>query len=245
MKEKIRKIVLVILVILLGICCYKVGSWYFGIKEESKVTDDIVEEAKEQNIIFDRNMWNELKTRNSDFVGYIHLEDDSMNLPIMQSSEEYYYYRRDFNKNYSTMGTPYVDTRANTESDGNTTIYGHHVMYMDSAMFSPLLKLKQQENYENCKTFTIWWEHYQNTYEIVEVYIFDEKNADTYAFNQRNFYNEEEFNTWIDYAEERNLIKTDSKAEYGKQYASLMTCNTANSTERLIVIGKLVDQKEY
>lgn len=245
MKEKIRKIILIILVILLGICCWQVGKWYFGLKDEEKVTDEIKEKAEEQGIIFDRNMWNELKARNSDFVGYIHLEDDSMNLPIMQSEEENYYYRRDFDKNYSSMGTPFVVPSANVENDANTTVYGHHVMYMDSAMFSPLIKLKQQENYENCKTFTVWWENVKNTYEIAIVYVFDEVNSDTYDYAQRNFYTETEFNEWISYAQSRNLIETDIDTKYGDQYTTLLTCNTANSTERLLVIGKLVSSEEY
>lgn len=248
MKKLIKRIFELILIITLIICAVIVGKWYFGMKNEEHVTDEIQNtvESKSNEDYFSREAWNTLYSQNPDLVGYIHTENNEINLPIVQSKEEdMYYLRRNFNKKYSSMGTPFVFYDANPETDTNTTVYGHNVMYMKTAMFSPLVKLAKQEEFEKSKTFTIWWKDVKNTYEIADIYVFDETNSNEYAYSARNFYTETEFNEWISYAEKRNMIQTETKVQYGDQMTTLMTCYDFGGTRRLIIVGKLVSSIPY
>lgn len=248
MKKWIERIFELILVIALIICAVIVGKWYFEMKTEEHVTDEIQNtvESQSNEDYFSRDAWNALYAQNPDLVGYIHTENNDINLPIVQSKEEdMYYLRRNFNKKYSSMGTPFVFSDANPETDANTTVYGHNVMYMKTAMFSPLVKLAEQENFEKSRTFTIWWKDVKNTYEIADIYVFDETDSNEYAYSARNFYTETEFNEWISYAESRNMIQTETKAQYGDQLATLMTCYDFGGTRRLIIVGKLISSVSY
>ena len=57
------------------------------------------------------DVYAEFHKQNSDFVGWISLEGTSLDYPIMQTIDApEYYLRRDFNKNYSLAGTPFLDS---------------------------------------------------------------------------------------------------------------------------------------
>ena len=56
------------------------------------------------------DVYAEFHKQNSDFVGWISLDGTSLDYPIMQNIDApEYYLRRDFNKNYSLAGTPFLD----------------------------------------------------------------------------------------------------------------------------------------
>ena len=66
------------------------------------------------------DVYAEFHKQNSDFVGWISLEGTSLDYPIMQTIDApEYYLRRDFNKNYSLAGTPFLDARSDMEN-GNS-----------------------------------------------------------------------------------------------------------------------------
>lgn len=79
-----------------------------------------------------------LKAQNPDFVGWIHIEGTRIDYPVVQSTYEAdYYLRRDFNKNSSSYGIPYMMERCRVEEpETNLLIYGHHMR--NGAMFAAL-----------------------------------------------------------------------------------------------------------
>ncbi len=79
-----------------------------------------------------------LKAQNPDFVGWIHIEGTRIDYPVVQSVYEAdYYLRRDFNKNNSSYGIPYMMEHCRTEEpETNLLIYGHHMR--NGAMFAAL-----------------------------------------------------------------------------------------------------------
>lgn len=247
MKKVIYKMIILILLISSAICFYIVANWYMELNKENNDIKRINEIANINSTdeIFTRNSWNSLKEKNSDLIGYIHTENNMINLPILQSKiNDDYYLRRNYEKAYSTMGTPFITSDTSIE-DQNITIYGHNVLYMKSAMFSPLLELMNQENYNQSKTFTIWWENKKVIYEITNVYRFQLSDQSIYTFQQRQFDSEDEFYEWINYANERNIVKTDNSASYNDELVTLNTCIGNGDTERLVIIGKAINEQEY
>ena len=99
-----------------------------NIKETEKIINQV------QNINLKK-----LYEINSDIVGWIKIDGTNINYPVMQNSE--YYLNRDFYKNYSKSGTPFLSKYCNIKTSDNLTIYGHHMS--NNTMFSAL------ENYKN------------------------------------------------------------------------------------------------
>lgn len=79
---------------------------------------------------------------NSDFVGWLSIEDTAIDYPVMKSSESdpEFYLHRDFDKNYSYSGTLFIGEGCNADSDA-FVIYGHNMNA--GTMFGSL------DNYKN------------------------------------------------------------------------------------------------
>ncbi len=78
-----------------------------------------------------------LDEMNSDTFGWIYIEGTTVNYPVMHSPDEpERYLRRNFYKNYSVSGTPFLDARC-LDSSSNLIIYGHNMK--NGTMFSNLI----------------------------------------------------------------------------------------------------------
>ena len=94
----------------------------------------------------------ELYRSNNDLIGWIKVEGTKIDYPVMQTKDKpEFYLRKDFNKNYSLAGTPFMDEASNVagspQSDGsestcNWLIYGHHMK--TGIMFHNLLKYEEE-----------------------------------------------------------------------------------------------------
>lgn len=88
-----------------------------------------------------------MNTENSDFVGWIKIDGTHINYPVMKSSTPDYYLHRNFNKEYSYYGTPYLSDKSDTmKPTDNIVIYGHNMR--DNTMFGDLSKYKSKEFFE-------------------------------------------------------------------------------------------------
>ena len=66
---------------------------------------------------------------NNDFIGWLKIENTNINYPIMQtdSNRKDYYLKRNFYKEYSQLGTPYIAEFCDVLKSDNLIIYGHHI----------------------------------------------------------------------------------------------------------------------
>lgn len=246
--SKIAEIVLVLLslicVAVIAVCGYNV---YKNKVEIDKVLE--VQEATEMKteVIdpFDyMSEFNELKAQNSDFIGWIRFDSDLINLPILYSSEDDYYLRRDFNKDYSAMGSIFMDYQQSLDSR-NITLYGHYVYADSEAMFTPLEKFMKEENYQENKVFKFYLEDEIRTYEVCAVVRYtmgethSENNLQDWYFNVPSYSNEE-WTNFITYATSHSLYDTGVQMDSDNRYVTLQTCIRGSQDDRLIVVGKEV-----
>ena len=67
-------------------------------------------------------------------IGWIKIDNTSLNYPVMQTKDRpEYYLQRNFNKEYSSYGTPFLAEECNLETSENLIVYGHHMK--NSKMF--------------------------------------------------------------------------------------------------------------
>ena len=182
--------------------------------------------------------YGELYLKNTDMVGWLSIAGTTLNYPVMQTpNEPNYYLKRNFEKEYSDLGTPYIQENCDLASSDNLVIYGHHIK--GGKMFGALEDYKSQSFYEEHKTIQFDTLTQRGEYEIIAVF-------KTVAYSSQGFRyydfvnaeNEDEFNAYIQKCKELALYETGVTAEYGDRLITLSTCEYSAQNGRLVVVAK-------
>ena len=175
---------------------------------------------------------------NTDMVGWILIEDTNIDYPVMQTpNEPNYYLKRNFEKEYSDLSTPYIQENCDLASSDNLVIYGHHIK--GGKMFGALENYKSQSFYEEHKTIQFDTLTQRGVYEIIAV--FKTEAYSSQGFRYYDFVNaesEDEFNDYIQKCKELALYETGVTAEYGDRLITLSTCEYSAQSGRLVVVAK-------
>ena len=87
---------------------------------------------------------------NKDIIGWIYIEDTSINYPVVQAKDNNYYLYRLTNGEYNNCGTIFMDYRNDFDmTNRNTIIYGHNMK--NGSMFAPLVNYRKQDFYDTHK----------------------------------------------------------------------------------------------
>lgn len=152
MKKSVFVILLVFFISAFSISMYFVVKETIEDKKQYEVFENIVSSVQVEDDSSDYTdeklkRYIELNTENSDFVGWIKIDGTHINYPVMKSSTPDYYLHRNFNKEYSYYGTPYLSDKSDTMNPtDNIVIYYHNMR--DNTMFGDLSKYKSKEFYE-------------------------------------------------------------------------------------------------
>lgn len=255
MKKYKKTICLIAAVCLLGaaaFCGYHICDHYAKKAEQSEAFEEIaelVEQAQtdedapeipyseEENVLA---QYGGLFLQNSDMVGWLSIAGTTVNYPVMQTPQEpNYYLKRNFEKAYSDLGTPYVQEDCSIKESDNLIIYGHHIK--GGKMFGALESYKDKGFYEQHKTIQFDTLTQQGEYEIVAVF-----KTVAYSSSGFRYYDfvdaedEEAFNAYIEKCRELALYDTGVSAEYGDRLITLSTCEYSAQNGRLVVVAKRV-----
>lgn len=205
----------------------------------NKIENDI--KHTENNISKNINKVKYLKSINQDVIGWIQIDNTSINYPLLQTSDNEYYLKHDYRKKKNKYGSIFINTKSNIlDNYSNIIIYGHNMK--DAQMFNSLLKYEDRNYYDKHQTIKIATEKEECSYSIVSVFksrIFyqDEKDVFRY-YNYTYFDNERTYNEFIKETEKNEIYDTKVEARYGEQIITLVTCDYSQDNGRLIVIAK-------
>ena len=178
---------------------------------------------------------------NSDLVGWIKIDGTNINYPVMQNGN--FYLRKNFYKNYSSCGTPYLAEYCSLKTSDNLILYGHHMN--NKTMFSSLNNYKRFNFYKNhqyVKFYTLEdGKTIENTYEII--YAFKTVAYSDSGFKYNSFYianTEEQFNNFISKCQELSFYNTGKTAKYGDKLITLSTCEYSQKNGRMVVVGRKI-----
>ena len=245
--KKIIKISVVIL--LIGIMLISSYFIYKNMQEDKEqeeifeeleniVTTNETDEEKEQKE--DNINLNELYKINNDIVGWLEIENTNMNYPVMQTKDRPdYYLRKNFYKEYSVFGTPYIDENCDIENGNNLIIYGHHIN--GNKMFGELENYKNEEYYNKHKFIEFYTLNEKAEYEIISVFkttVYNDKGFKYYQYY--NLEDEREFETFINKCKELSLYDTQKIAKYGEKLLTLSTCEYSQNNGRLVVVARKI-----
>lgn len=210
--------------------------------EMDNVKENVDESVQDPNKeVFEKMA--ELKEKNSDLVGWIKIEDTNINYPVMQTTNNKYYVDRNFDREYTSMGSLFLDKDCSlTKPTANLLIYGHR--NKSGQMFETLTKYKEKSFYESHKTFEFTTLDTIDTYQIIAVFqsqIFY-KNQNVFKFYFfKDAKNEQEFNNYIQNIKRLSMYEIEDTAKYGEQLMTLTTCDYHVEDGRFVVVAKKIE----
>jgi len=184
-----------------------------------------------------------LYNKNKSLIGWIKIADTKIDYPVMQTVNNEYYLKHNFEQKEDANGCIFMDANCDVIlGNDNWIIYGHHMK--SGKMFGSLVKYANQDFYEKHKYIEFDTIYEKGTYEVMYVFrsrIFssDEITFKYYQFIDAN--SETEFNSAMEEMAEMSLYDTGVTAHYGDQLLTLSTCDYQETNGRFAVVARKID----
>lgn len=192
--------------------------------------------------INDRNhtdMLKKLKLKNPDTIAWLEIPGTKINYPIMQSKDNVFYLRKNFNKKYSVSGSVFADYRNSPEfNDQNTVIYGHNMK--DGSMFYDVTLLKSQDFFNRNHKIYVTLDNKLLEYEIFSVY----ETKKDYNYRAPK-YDELYFESRLNEFKRKSVVKTSTEVDSSSKLLTLSTCSYTFYDARFVVHAVLTSVIEY
>ena len=104
--------------------------------DRPKMYEGSLDIEETENYDFLRYDLSDAVAKNSDTVGWLTVDYCGINYPVVQGTDNDFYLKHDFYKNYNSHGWIFRDCRFNDTTYHNTVLYGHNLMV--GGMFSNL-----------------------------------------------------------------------------------------------------------
>lgn len=223
-----KKILLIILTVISIFSFAKIIIYYINSYQNKKANQELIEKSIEK--IDNKHKINYSKINNEDVVGWIIMNQNKINYPILKSNDNNFYLTRDYNKKHNQSGSIFMDYRNNDFKDKNTVIYGHSML--DGTMFGSLREMFKKgyfdtKNNNYIKIYDL--NSKEITYQIFSYYIIDTENY----YITTTFTTEEQYKIFIDKITKRSYKKFNIKIDTTDQILTLSTCSSNNKRKVL------------
>ena len=199
--------------------------------DETVVIPDILDEYKA------------LFNKNKSLIGWIEIADTIIDYPVMQTVDNDYYLKHDFNQKNDANGCIFLDCNCDVIlGNDNWILYGHHMK--NGKMFSSLIKYADMDYYEKHKYIRFDTIYEKGTYEVMYAFRSRIYNSNEITFKYYQFIDansSEEFNSYMEEMEKMSLIDTGVSATYGDRLLTLSTCDYQEENGRFVVVAKRID----
>lgn len=182
---------------------------------------------------------NELYQINSDTAGWVKIYGTNIDYPVMHSSQSNaYYLHRNFDKEESDAGIPFLDYQCDPQfADDNTIIYAHNMK--NGTMFHDLLNYKDKSFYDEHKEVEYDTLYETGVYEIYAVLRTSVGSADEFKYYEFiNANTKEEFDAFVSECINRSMYDTGIVPQYGDKLLTLSTCSYNTNNERFVVFAR-------
>lgn len=186
-----------------------------------------------------------LYKQNPDFSAWLRIEDTKINYPVMTSLEKDYYLYRDFKKQDSRYGTPYIDPECGFQDLWTVIIYGHHMK--DGSMFAGLSEYKKPLFYKEHSKVQIDYftgqKLKETVYTVFAVILIEDAGDMEYPFYEAAKALEKgdqtRYTEYIRQIKKYALYDTGVTPKYKDQLLLLSTCDYTGTDGRLLVVAAL------
>lgn len=208
-------------------------------KPEQPKVDDITTEKPEKKSAYFQNYSkaiSELKKINSDTVGWLSLNNTTINYPVVQANNNEKYLNYSFDGTKNPNGWLFMDYRNNAKGlSRNNIIYGHSGNYY--VMFGSLKNILKPSWYQNTNNQYITFNTETNSkkWHIFSIYTIDV----TSDYLVTDFENDEAYVNFLTRLKERSIYDFGDNLNAGDKILTLSTCYQDGS-KRLVIHAKLV-----
>ena len=197
--------------------------------------------------------YREAYNKNNDLVGWIKVPNTKIDHPVVQASDNDFYLRRNFSKQYERRGSIFMDYECDPKNYcTNTILYGHN--YLDSTMFSDLEKYKDLEFYKSAPVIEFNSIYRNQKWKVFGVYLSnaDEKDDNGYAlYYIYPFMSGKNFDDYIKTVRERSIINMPVDVNSTDKILTLSTCTRdmdikghGQTNARCVISARLVREGE-
>jgi sortase B len=183
-----------------------------------------------------------LHEQNPDIVGWIKIDDTRVDYPVMWTPDDpEFYLRRNFQKEDSVAGTPFLDASSTMPGSSNWLIYGHNMK--NGTMFHDTLKYEDKAFYDGHKTIHFDTLEGEGLYEIVAVCYTQiyEENAQVFKYYQyASIVDEASFDAYVQGVKALSIYDTGVTPVWGDQLITLSTCEYSVEDGRFIIVARKV-----
>lgn len=220
--KKNKKIVLLVVTILLisisGIIIYKKSQEssfkkFLLVDEVNDIEDK--KEVYQEEITDLQNTYN-----NTDIVGTLEIENTDYKVPVVQGNDNKFYLKHLPNKEYSIMGSIFLDYRVNINASQKLLIYGHNSSYYDMP-FKILENYYNQEYLISHPYVVIKTKDKIRKYEIFSLYI---ATSDYRYMNVK--FTKDEYQEHVKYLKENSMYNIETNLNNNDNILILQTCST-------------------
>lgn len=195
--------------------------------EHSALHDDYIRDLRPE---FDESSTeidlSALQAINPDIVGWLYLDNTTIDYPILQGDPDYTYLNRDWEGNRSLTGSIYISFNSDRYfEDDYIIIYGHHMQ--GGAMFGALDYFEDETYFNEHTTGTLITEN--KVYNLtVQALIYTDAYNDIYQYVDN-----EHLNAFVNGDEYEIII---GNIDISDKTLLLSTCGPNGSTDRIILI---------
>lgn len=242
-----KKVLYIILIIaLIGIMLISAINIFKNLtedKKQEKVYSELsksisLENQQENNEEQQSEDYSNVFKLNTDMVAWLKIEGTNINYPVMQTPQKPdYYINKNFYKQPSSWGTPYMEEECDINSSSNLIIYGHHIN--NNKMFGELENYKNKKYYNDHKVIKLITQSGIREYEIVTVFkttVYEENEFKYYEFI--NYKTQQQLNTFINQCESKAFYNTGVNCTEGDKLITLSTCEYSSKNGRLVVVAR-------
>lgn len=267
-KEKIRKIILVLAVGVMLFAAYKLGTGLYQFIAnsiyESRIQglvdkgnnlseaerQEYIDKLKQQGVDVPENISNwalPLLAQNPDTVGRVRIstadDPDYLNQIVVQGVDNEEYLHKSFFGDYNTLGCVYMDYRCNANASSTNTILHGHATRNANKVFNKLHKYKELDflNANPIVHFDTLTDTYD--YKIFAVMIINATAADGEVYTGAYYANAAIMNE-LDNIRARSLFDTTVDVQSGDHLLTLSTCTFEANDLRLVVMARRVREGE-
>lgn len=184
--------------------------------------------------------YQELKQQNEEMIGWITIPDTNIDYPVMQTTDNQYYLKHDFNKEEDDNGCIFVDSRNKLDgSDSNLIIYGHNMR--SGTMFGNLKEYQDEEFLRQHPQIEFNTLYEKRKYDIIAVCLAKVEYQDEEVFRYYNYLgakSQEEFDIFLENVNNMNIYGNEIDITYEDELIMLSTCSYYVEDGRMFLLAK-------
>lgn len=245
MKKKI-KIKNLLTLILFFICLfgliyssYKIIKWKIDVDKNNEIKEEI-----KKNITIEDNSYKvdfkKLKETNPDTVAYIKVNNTKIDYVVVKTTDNDYYLKHNFNKEYNVAGWIFMDYRNKLDgTDKNIIIYGHNTK--DNSMLDSLKNVLTKEWQTNKDNLIITLVTESNEYKYQVFSTYEIKPEDYYLTT--NFKSIDNYIYFLNKMSERSNYNYKVELDKEDRILTLSSCLGEGQT-RVVLHARLMKEDE-